>query len=403
MNIKGASRAGGQELAAHLGNAEKNETVSVVRVMGTVAQDLPGAFAEMEATATGTRCRLPLYHAKISPDPKEPRLTPEQWDRAVEALAKELGMEGHAYALVLHQKYGKRTPDVLREHGHVVFSRIDPETMKAAHDGHNYRRHEIVARQLEREFGHAKIQGVHVERDGQPRPDRTPPEWQMQQATRTGIQPESVADTVKQVWSELGKDVTKLPEALREEGLTLAVGRRDLVVLDAEGGAHTLARCLGLKAAEIRERTAKLDRSKLPTVEHARETIQELKAYKTSAASGWDHNQGKDVWQGTIANAGGEKPNAAAKREEQLIATLATAANDNEAQAIMAAYGYSAGDTATRSKWQELQVRVAAERISRKESFREMDRHMWEQADKERRDAHKEGRESRRTDLDRER
>lgn len=59
---------------AHLGNAEKNERVSLIETRGTVAPDLRGALVEMDAYAVGTRCQKPLYHAAISPDstPRKP-------------------------------------------------------------------------------------------------------------------------------------------------------------------------------------------------------------------------------------------------------------------------------------------------------------------------------------------
>lgn len=49
---------------------------------------------------------------------------------------------------------------------HVVWSRIDIETMTAVRLSQNYRLHELTERQLEKEFGHAKVQGVHVNRKG---------------------------------------------------------------------------------------------------------------------------------------------------------------------------------------------------------------------------------------------
>ena len=430
MNIKGKSRAGGRELADHLLNAEKNEKVTVVGVKGTVAQDLHGAFAEMEAIASGTRCKLPLYHAKISPDPKEPRLTPEQWDRAVQALAKELGMEDHAYAFVLHQKYGKRTPDILREHGHVVFNRIDPDTMLAAHDGHNYRKHELVARDLEREFGHARIQGAHVERNGQPRPERTPPDWSMQQAAKSGIDPRDVAGTVKQLWNET-QSAGRFAAALPAEGLTLAVGKRDLVVLDAAGDVHTLARCLNLKVADIRERMADIDRSKLPTVEQARDAIRERTAEKETPAPVWDRDAANQNWQDAVINAAielektaprfaGERPDGGtlaggdrekeqprqpdAKDDPQSAEIRALAAllyqqikaeerpgqaNDNEAEKErMLAFGFDPAKRAALDKWQELGERVETGKITEKDRIREMAQYLWQEADKERRAEH---------------
>jgi hypothetical protein len=69
MIIKGKSRAGPQQLATHLGNAEKNERVSLIETRGTVAQDLRGALVEMDAYAIGTKCERSLYHAAMSPEP----------------------------------------------------------------------------------------------------------------------------------------------------------------------------------------------------------------------------------------------------------------------------------------------------------------------------------------------
>ena len=395
-NIKGASRAGGKELAAHLGNAEKNEKVVIVRIEGTMSQDMRGAFAEMEAIASGTQCKKPLYHAKISPDPKEPRLTPEQWNRAVEALAKEMGMDGHAYVFVLHQKYGKFTPDVLREHGHVVFNRIDPDTMKAVHDGHNYRKHEVVSRQLEAEFGHARIQGAHVGREnGQPRPDRPPPEWSMQQAAKSGIDPRDLASQVRGLWGK-SDSPQAFAEALKQDGLTLAIGRRDLVILDHAGDVHTLARCLNLKVADIRERMAGIDRSTLPTVEQARDAMRKRHSAAPDTA-------GRTVGNRDHAN-DNLKPPAPAHSDPQKAALMELAlllqkpttkppapaqqqpANDNEAlREKLTAFGFDASKPATLDKWQQLQEKVDGGRITEKERLREMALYLWHEADKEHR------------------
>src|SRR5882672_10891564 len=121
MIIKGKSRAGPQQLATHLGNAEKNERVSLIEVKGTVAQDLRGALIEMDAYAVGTRCEKSLYHAAMSPEPPH-RLTPEQRAEAINALEAKLGLQGHTRVVVMHEKEG-------REHIHVVWSRIDLDKM----------------------------------------------------------------------------------------------------------------------------------------------------------------------------------------------------------------------------------------------------------------------------------
>jgi hypothetical protein len=94
---------------------------------------------------------------------------------------------------------------------------------------------------------------------------------------------------------------------------------------------------------------------------------------------------------------------AAAERDAMLVATLKNAANDNEAREIMATYGYDASNPATAKKWRELQIKVIAERISEKDSFREMDKHVWNEADKEQRGSAREGHQQRIIDPDRDR
>jgi Relaxase/Mobilisation nuclease domain len=44
--------------------------------------------------------------------------------RAAEAAEERLGLQNHPRAIVIHEKHGRR-------HAHAVWSRIDPETMRA--------------------------------------------------------------------------------------------------------------------------------------------------------------------------------------------------------------------------------------------------------------------------------
>lgn len=268
MIIKGKSRTEPGPLAAHLGNAEKNERVQLLETRGVVAKDLRGALVEMDAYAAGSRCSKPLYHAAISPEPPH-RLTPEQRTEAVDALEKKLGLEGHARAVVLHEKLG-------REHIHVVWSRIDIGTMKAVPDSHNYRKHEEVARDLERRFGHERVQGAHAEREGAGgekvrRPERTPSRPELRQEEKTGVKGATVRTEVTQAFrASDGPEAFKA--ALEEKGYRLAQGdRRDFVVVDKAGGVHSLARRIeDVRAAELRATMAPLDREALPSAEDAK-------------------------------------------------------------------------------------------------------------------------------------
>ncbi|HEX3983910.1 MAG TPA: relaxase/mobilization nuclease domain-containing protein, partial [Acidisoma sp.] len=145
MVIKGGARGDGAGLAAHLLRMDTNERAEVLELRGVAAADLDGGLREMEAVASGTRCKRPLYHASINTDPGE-HLTDEQRAMAIDRLEAKLGLTGQPRAVVEHVKEG-------REHVHVVWSRIDLDHMRAIPDSHNYRKHEEAARELEREFG----------------------------------------------------------------------------------------------------------------------------------------------------------------------------------------------------------------------------------------------------------
>jgi hypothetical protein len=192
-------------------------------------------------------------------------MTPEQWAKAVDRLEQELGLEDQPRAVVFHLKEG-------RAHVHVVWSRIELERMTAISDSHNFRRHEIVARELEREFGHARVQGAHVERDGQPRPDRTPSHAEMQQAERNCVTPEQATAELTALWQRTDSGKTFVA-ALGEEGWSLARGdRRDYVAVDPQGGIHSLSRRIeGARAKDIRARMADVDAALLPTTAEAKE------------------------------------------------------------------------------------------------------------------------------------
>lgn len=287
MIIKGKSRSGPGPLAAHLGNAEKNERVSVLETRGTIARDLRGALVEMDALAVGTRCQKPLYHAAISPEPPH-LLSDEQRTEAIDALEKRLGFEGHARVVVLHEKLG-------RQHLHVVWSRIDLDRMVSISDGHNYRKHEEVARDLERRFGHDRVQGAHHERDGVDRPDRTPSRAELRQEERTGIKGKEVKQEITAVFK-----VSDGPEAFKAgielRGYILAKGdRRDFVIVDREGGIHSLARRIeGIKAVALRIFMAPLDRNALPNIEQAKELARKIKEAKEEARTEKGYSHGSD-------------------------------------------------------------------------------------------------------------
>jgi hypothetical protein len=263
MVIKGTACAGARRLAVHLLRTDTNERAEVAELRGVVAEDLPGALREMEAVASGARTTKPFYHSSINTRADE-RLTDEQRTRAIDRLEAELGLSGQPRVIVIHSKEG-------REHCHIVWSRIDLERMAAISDSHNFRKHELVARDLEREFGHERVQGAHVEREGRPRPQRTPSHAEMLQAERTGLSPQEVKDRVTDIWRRTDNGAA-FAIALWHDGFALCRGdRRDFVVIDPSGGVHSLARRVeGARMKDIRARLADLDPAYLPRIADGR-------------------------------------------------------------------------------------------------------------------------------------
>tara|TARA_R110000850_G_scaffold20172_2_gene60183 strand:- start:860 stop:3235 length:2376 start_codon:yes stop_codon:yes gene_type:complete len=261
--VKGGSRAGAPELAAHLQRVDTNERMEVLDVRGTVSRELEGALREMEAMSSGTRCKNPLYHASINV-PIHERLGIDNWERAVDRLEEELGLTGQPRAVVMHEKFG-------REHVHVVWGRVRTDTLVAVADSHNYRKHEIVARELEREFGHERVQGAHAERDGVPRPERTLSHAEHQIAERTGIDPKAVTAEITALW-QAADGAEAFLSALAEAGYRPALGaRRQYVVLDAYGTVHSLSRRIeGIRVADLRRAFADIDPSQLPAIDTLR-------------------------------------------------------------------------------------------------------------------------------------
>jgi hypothetical protein len=260
MVIKGKSVAGATRLAVHLERTDTNEQMHVLELRDVAADDLRGALKEMEAVASACpNCERPFYHASINTRADE-RLTPEQREQAIDRLGKELGLTGQPRVVVMHEKEG-------RQHFHIVWSRIDLDTLRTISDSHNYRKHEIVARELERAFGHERVQGAHIERDGQPRPERTPTHKEHQQAERTGISPKEAREHITALWQRTDSGAS-FQAALEQSGWTLARGdRRDFVVIDPKGATHSLARRIeGVTVKDLRARMADVDMNRLPSV-----------------------------------------------------------------------------------------------------------------------------------------
>jgi hypothetical protein len=260
--IGGGARSNWRFFGRHLMDTDKNETVRLVEFRG-LASDTPlEALREMDALASGTSCKRFFYHASLNTRADE-MLTPEQWEQAVDRLEKELGLVGHSRFIVTHEKEQ-------RQHYHVVWSRINPDTMRAVSDSNNYARHETAARDIEAMFAHAPVRSTLIRETHEKRPERLPKNWEQFRGKKSGVSPQEVKAEVSALWRATtgGEDFAA---ALEEKGYILCRGdRRDFCIVDAAGDEHSLARRIeGAKAAEIRERLQNIDREALPIVAEA--------------------------------------------------------------------------------------------------------------------------------------
>ena len=237
---------------------EENERVEVKEIRGLMAQDVKEAFLEMRMIAAGTGAKNYFYHANLNPDPTEPELTPEQWQTSIDTLEKNLGFEGHARFVVEHEKNG-------RTHQHVIFSRVNPDTMTIVSDSFNYRVHTETARELEQLFGHEAVVVPPL-----PERDRFQNYETFKASQGRSLDPHEVKAEITALWQQSDSGIA-FQAAVEEKGYLLARGdRRDFVVIDETGHIHSLGRRIeGSKAADIRAKMSDLDPSTLMGAQEA--------------------------------------------------------------------------------------------------------------------------------------
>jgi hypothetical protein len=256
MIIKGNPRRDVDFWAAHLMRTDQNERVALVDIRGLAGESVRDCLAELDAIAQGTRTKNGFYVASLNPRDDE-TLTNEQWATAADRLEENLGLAGQPRFIVEHEKEG-------RTHRHVVWGRIDADTMKAIPADFNFARHEQTSRELEQLFG---LEPVIVE----PRAERGPKDWETFRAQDSSIDPKEMALEITALWQQADSGLA-FKAALEEAGYILAKGdRRDFVIIDQAGDDHSITRRTGAKAAEVRARLADIDREALPSVAEARE------------------------------------------------------------------------------------------------------------------------------------
>lgn len=259
MMVKGNSRSNGAFFSKHLMNAEDNERVTIAEIKGFTSDNLPDIFKEISIIAAGTRAENPFYHGILSPRAGE-HLTPEQWEQAADTMETNLGFEGLSRVVVEHEK-GDIT------HRHIIWNRIDPDTMTARSDSLNYQAHDKTRREVEQLFDHEPTPPTP---EPSQRKSREFAGWEQWRGSESGISPAEMKAEITELWQQ-SDGGRAFQAAIEEKGYLLAKGdRRDFVLIDQEGDIHSLARRIdGAKAADIRAKMTDLDRDSLMTAQEA--------------------------------------------------------------------------------------------------------------------------------------
>jgi Relaxase/Mobilisation nuclease domain len=269
MIIKASRRSGATQLGLHLLKTE-NEHVEIHEVRGFVAEDVMGAFKEAQALAMGTQCKKYLFSVSLNP-PQTESVRPEVFETVIDAIEKRLGFEDQPRVIVFHEKEGRR-------HAHVVWSRIDMETMTAKRVDFFKSKLNELSKQIYLENGWAMPKGFENPNLRDPT-SFTLKEWQ--QAKRVGIDPRELKSAVQECWKR-SDGVTAFANTLEERGLYLARGdRRGHVVLTLDGEPFALSRLIDGKAKDV---TAKLgDPNQLRNVDETKALIVEKIAPRLSS------------------------------------------------------------------------------------------------------------------------
>ena len=260
MILKGSQRSGGNALAAHLLNEHDNDHITLFELRGFISNNLKSAFQEIHAVSKGTRCQQYLFSLSLNPPQNETASEPD-FVQAIDRAEEALGLNGQPRAVVFHEKNGRR-------HAHVVWSRIDIETMTAVNLPHFKLRLNSLAKELYLDHGWSLPDGLKAGGGKSPL-NFTLEEWQ--QAKRIGVDPREIKQTFQDAWNR-SDSLVAFKHALEECGYFLAKGdRRGFVVLDTNGEVFSVARYTGVKTKEVSSKLG--DPSRLSSIDELRSNI----------------------------------------------------------------------------------------------------------------------------------
>lgn len=262
MILVGNQRGNYKEMANHL-LKDENEQVTIHEIKGFMGESLHTALQESYAVSRATKCSKHMYSLSFNP-PKGKEVSTEAFEDAIDRAEKRLGLMGQPRVIVFHEKSGR--DGKLRKHAHAVWCRIDAENGKAIHIPYDHTKLFAFSRELFLENGWELPKGYEN------RADRDPLNYthaQHQQAKRAGKQADKIKQVFQDAWARSDTRDT-FATALKEHGYILARGdRRGFVAVDSRGEVYAVARYVGIKTQDVRDRLGELDG--LPNVQQAQD------------------------------------------------------------------------------------------------------------------------------------
>jgi hypothetical protein len=231
MICKGTTHNNGARLASYITTGKKGERAELWELRGFEATDIKDAFRDVHVMADGTKCEQPFFHVQVRNREGE-TLTRQQWEHTADRIERMLGLKDQPRAIAFHIDEQSGC-----EHMHVVWSRIDEETLTAIPLPFFKDRLKKLSRELEMHFA---LDPVTNQREGQIK--YAPTRAEEEQARRLGLNIHDVRNTIRACYerSDCG---ASFQAALEHEGMALAQGeRRDFVVIDEAGGIHALGK-----------------------------------------------------------------------------------------------------------------------------------------------------------------
>lgn len=246
--LVGSQRSGASALSDHLMNGLDNDHVTVLDIDGFMADDLHGALAEAYAISKGTQCTQFMFSLSLNP-PEGFDGTEQDFLDAADRAGDKLGLSDQPRTIIMHEKEGRR-------HAHVVWSRIDADTMTAINLPHFKTKLRDLSRDLFLDHGWELPNGLQSYGGKNPL-NFTLAEWQ--QAKRTGVDPREIKQIFRDAW-ERSDSLKGLSNALEERGYFLAKGdRRGFVVLDHNRNVYSLPKWLGERTKTVAQKLGSPD------------------------------------------------------------------------------------------------------------------------------------------------